>query len=84
MSLQEIHYDCMRKKLQRMEKLGVLGLNSPCESAISGYGGFIPGKESENVCGLDWEHARDRAAKASKLNLQVADVAFEKSIRHLA
>jgi|EP00927_Polykrikos_kofoidii_P077195 hypothetical protein len=57
--LLELHYDTMRKK-QKERSNAPAFVHGPTMDrmygATSGYGGFIPGKESTNVVGCSWNH----------------------------
>jgi len=57
--LLELHYDTMRKK-QRARAAAPSHVNTPTMTrtytAAAGYGGFIPGKESNNVVGCTFAH----------------------------
>lgn len=67
-SLKEIHYKSMAQQLERMERLGVLQRRLKSEAAIPGYGGFIPAKESSNICGATWGASNTLASEITKKN----------------
>lgn len=57
--LLELHYDTMRKR-QKERSTAASFIHGPTMDrmygATSGYGGFIPGKESTNIVGCTWQH----------------------------
>jgi hypothetical protein len=59
-TLKDAHYEAMeirKRKIQKSDNLPIV------LSAITGYSGFIPGKEANNVIGVSYRKANEIVAK---------------------
>jgi hypothetical protein len=62
LTLKDAHYAAMEAQKAKTESLGCYARVPRQLAAISGYGGFIPMKESHNVLGVSFKKANKLAA----------------------
>ena len=62
LTLKDAHYAAMDAQKAKMESLGCYAKVPRPLAAISGYGGFIPLKESHNVLGVSFKKANQLAS----------------------